>query len=85
MAICLLGQVPAALFLTQPNEIKKFDIFRGNFPNPNPRWLTQPKQQKIDPTNPGQKFLTRTHHYNSKLSAKDIKSKKRMCVKLLIA
>jgi len=31
MAICLLGQVPAALFLTQPNEIKKFDIFRGNF------------------------------------------------------
>jgi len=43
----------------------KFNIFRGNFlnPNPNHRWLTRLKLQKIDPT-PGQKFLTWTHHYS---------------------
>jgi len=30
---------------------EKFDIFRGNFPNPYPnrRWLTQPELLKIDP------------------------------------
>jgi len=47
-------------FLTQPEEIfwpngkkiKKFDVFRGSFPNlnPNHRWLTQPEPLKIDPT-----------------------------------
>jgi len=47
-------------FLTQPKDIFfdpkgknwKFGIFRGNFPNPNQRWLTQPEQQKIDLTRP---------------------------------
>jgi len=54
-------------FLTQREKIEKFDIFRGNFPisNPNRKWLTRPEPQKIDPTrpDPGQKFLTQTHHY----------------------
>jgi len=26
--------------------MEKLGIFRGNFPNPNLRWLTQPEQQK---------------------------------------
>jgi len=41
---------------------KKFGILRGNFPNPNQRWLTQPEQQKLTQPNHGQKFLTQTHH-----------------------
>jgi len=47
--------------LTQPEEIflsewKKFGIFRGNIPKPDPnqRWLTIP--------DPCQKYLTRPHH-----------------------
>jgi len=44
--------------LTQPDEIF-FDLkgknckiwdFKGNFPNPSQKWLTQPEQQKFDPT-----------------------------------
>jgi len=53
-------------FLTWPEEkkIEKFDIFLGNFPNskPNHKWLTRPEPQKIDPTRPGSKILTWTHH-----------------------
>jgi len=43
--------------LTQRAKIEKIDIFRGNFQNSNPnhKCLTRP--------DPGQKFLTRTHHY----------------------
>jgi len=52
---------PEEIFFDPREKIKKFDIFRGNFPNPNHRWLTPPEQQKIDLT-PGQNFLTRTHH-----------------------
>jgi len=29
-------------FLTQGEKIEKIGIFRGNFPNPNQRWLTLP-------------------------------------------
>jgi len=42
-------------FWSDPKEkIEIFTIFRGNFPNPNHRWLTWP--------DPDQKFWTRTHH-----------------------
>jgi len=34
-------------FLTWREKDWKFDILRGNFPNPNHRWLTWPKPQKI--------------------------------------
>jgi len=46
-----------AFFLPEGPKIEKFELFRGNFPNPYPnqRWLTQPKQQKFDPTWPGSK------------------------------
>jgi len=40
---------------TRMQKIEKFDIFRGNFPNPNNKWLTQSEPQKF--------FVTRTHHY----------------------
>jgi len=35
---------PKVYFFIKRGKIEKFDIFRGNFPNPNPnqRWLTQP-------------------------------------------
>jgi len=56
-------------FLTRPKEIlltwseKSWKIwhFRGNFPNPNQRWLTQtdPSNKKL--TQP--RLKTRTHHY----------------------
>jgi len=36
---------------------KKFGILRGNFPNPNQRWLTQPEQQEIDPAQPWSKIF----------------------------
>jgi len=36
-------------------KIEKFDIFRGNLPNPNHKWLIRP----------GQKYLTQTRHYLS--------------------
>jgi len=39
----------------QREKLEKFGIFRGNFPNPNHKWLTQPEPQKIDPTKPGSK------------------------------
>jgi len=39
--------------LTQREKIEKFDVFRGNFPNPNPnyRWLTRldPGSKIFDP------------------------------------
>jgi len=43
---------PEEIFLTRREKIEKFNIFRGNFPNPNPnhRWLTQPRLLKVDPT-----------------------------------
>jgi len=44
--------------LTRSEKIEKFDIFRGNFPNPNHKWLTRPdlaQATKIDPTQPGSK------------------------------
>jgi len=31
-------------FLTRREKIESFDIFRGNFPNPNQKWLTRPEQ-----------------------------------------
>jgi len=39
--------------LTQRGKIEKFDVFRGNFPNPNHRWLIRPGSgviagQKLD-------------------------------------
>jgi len=48
---------PEEIFLIRREKIKKFDIFRGNFPNSNTnhKWLT-----RLDP---GQKCLTWTHHY----------------------
>jgi len=44
-------------FFTLREKIEKFDILGGNFPNSNPnhKWLTQPKPQKVDPTQPGSK------------------------------
>jgi len=48
-------------FLTWPEgkKFEKFDIFRGNFPNPNPnhRWVTQPELLKIDLSRPGSKVF----------------------------
>jgi len=43
---------PEDIFLIQREKIKKFGIFRGNFPSPNPgqKWLTRPDEQKIDLT-----------------------------------
>jgi len=37
--------------LTQRAKIEKFDVFRGNFPNTNYKWLTRPNpdQQFFDP------------------------------------
>jgi len=56
-------------FLPKGKKTEKFGILGANFPKPNSyqRWLTQPKQQKIDRAryNPGKKFLTRTHHYQT--------------------
>jgi len=44
---------PFEIFLTPSEKSWKFDIFRRNFPNPNPnhRWLTRPSPsyKKIDP------------------------------------
>jgi len=34
---------PKDIFFTLREKLEKLDIFRGNFPNPNHRWLTQPK------------------------------------------
>jgi len=49
----------------------KFDIFRGNFPNPYPnqKLLTWPDSSNKNLTrcDPGQKILTRTHLYNNVL------------------
>jgi len=47
--------LPEDIFLSEGIKMKKFVIFKANFPNPNPnqRWLTcltRPEQQKIDPT-----------------------------------
>jgi len=36
-------------FFTRRAKIKKFGIFRGNFPNPNLRWQIQSEKQKFDP------------------------------------
>jgi len=48
------GQPPFDLdtFLTwsEGKKIENSEIFRGNFPNPNQRWVNRPEQQKIDPT-----------------------------------
>jgi len=51
--------------LTQREKLEKFDFFRGNFPNPNYRWLTRPDLTRATKKwpNQGQNFLTRTHHY----------------------
>jgi len=38
------------IFFDPKGNIAKFKIFRGNFPNPNQRWLTWPEQQKTDPS-----------------------------------
>jgi len=48
---------PKRFFWSKGKKIENFDIFRGNFTNSNPshKWLTRP--------DPGQKFLTRSHHY----------------------
>jgi len=53
-------------FLTQPKEIffiwrekiEKFDIFRGNFPNPNPnyKWLTRPDPVRATKNCTGPKY-----------------------------
>jgi len=45
-------------FWPEVKKIDKFDIFRGNFPNPNPnhKWLTRPNPTLV------KKFLTWTHH-----------------------
>jgi len=40
-------------FWPEGKKIGKFDVFRGNFPNPNHEWLTRP----------GSNFFHRTHHY----------------------
>jgi len=43
---------PKIFFWPDGEKIEKFDVFRGNFPNPNlnHRWLTQPNpSKKIDP------------------------------------
>jgi len=39
-------------FLPKERKIENFGILRQIFPMPNPdqRWLTQPEQQKFDPT-----------------------------------
>jgi len=48
------------IFLTRKTEIEKFEIFRGNFPSPNQRWVTGPQATKYWP-NLGQNFLTQTY------------------------
>jgi len=51
---------PKWFFLSKGEKIEKFDVFRGNFLNPNHRWLTQPEPQKFDADlvmGPGQNFL----------------------------
>jgi len=52
-------------FWPELEKIEKYGIFWGNFPNPNQRWLTQPDptQATKNWSNPGQNFLTWTHHY----------------------
>jgi len=37
-------------FLSVEKKMEKFGILNGYFSNPNPIWLTLPKQQKIDQT-----------------------------------
>jgi len=60
---------PEWIFLTGGKKIEKFGIFRRNFPNsnPNPKWLSQPNPTWATKNwpDPGQKFLTRTHHYSA--------------------
>jgi len=36
-------------FETTGKTLKKFWIFKGNFPNPNQRWLTRPGSKFFDP------------------------------------
>jgi len=52
-----LTQLEEIFFYSKGLKIEKFNIFRGNFPNlnSNQKWLTWP--------DPGQNFLTQTHHY----------------------
>jgi len=56
----LFDPVQVIFFLPEGQKIEKFGIFRGNFPNPNQRWLTQPEQQKIDP-DPSLRLHNNTH------------------------
>jgi len=50
-------------FKPEGKKMENLGIFRGNFPNPSKRWLTQPEQQKLTTRDLGQKIFTRTHHY----------------------
>jgi len=45
-------KIPLTQVLFDLTWRERFDIFRGNFPNPNwnHKWLTRPEPQKIDPT-----------------------------------
>jgi len=51
-------------FWPKGQKINLFGIYRGNFPNPNHKWLTWPRptQARKNWPNPGYKFLTWTLH-----------------------
>jgi len=46
---------PKRFFLLEGKKMEKIDIFKGNFPNPNHRWLTQPDLSHKKLTQPGAK------------------------------
>jgi len=55
----LFDQTQRYFFDPKGRKLKNLVFFRGNFPNPNQRWLTQPEQEKIDPTyNLGQNIFS---------------------------
>jgi len=43
--------------LTRREKIEKFEIFRGNFPNPNHVWLTQPHPIQVKKFDPGPSLM----------------------------
>jgi len=45
---------------SEGKKIEKFDVFRGNFPNTNHRWLTRPDLARATKNWP---YPTRSHHY----------------------
>jgi len=55
---------PMRFFWLARKKYGKFEIFRGNFPNPNQWWLTRPVLSRATKKWPnlGQNFLTQTHY-----------------------